>query len=76
VLRKPSLKQVQKQVGRRLRAARLAAGMTQEKAAAAASVDYKRYQSLESGLINATLKTLLRLANALGVQLWQLMRDD
>ena len=71
--KQPTQKQVQKELGRRLRAARLAAGLTQEKVAAAASVDYKRLQDLEGGRVNPTVKTLLRLAGAMGVDFWSLL---
>lgn len=73
--RQPSLKQVQKEIGRRLKAARLVAGPTQEKVAAAASVDSKRYQRLENGGVNPTIRTLLRLATAMKTDFWSLLRD-
>ena len=64
---------VQKEIGRRLREARLAAGLTQEEAAAAAGIDAKRWQRLEQGSVNATLRTLGRVAEALGMTFWALV---
>ena len=64
---------VQKEIGRRIREARLAAGLTQEEAAAAAGIDAKRWQRLEQGSVNATLRTLGRVAEALGMTFWALL---
>ena len=44
--------------------------MTQEAAAARSGIDYKRYQRLEAGGVNATMRTLLRVAEALGTDVW------
>ena len=49
--------------------------MTQQGVAEAADVDYKRYQDLEGGRVNPTVKTRLRLAGALGIDVWSLLRD-
>jgi len=72
--------EVQRGVGRRIRAARIAAALTQEQAAAKAEIDYKRWQRLELGTVNATLRTLARVAEALDTSFWKLLgvpeRDD
>jgi transcriptional regulator with XRE-family HTH domain len=64
---------VQKEIGRRIHRARLAAGMTQEAAAAAAGIDHKRWQRLEQGGVNPTARTLVRVATALGLTFWALL---
>jgi transcriptional regulator with XRE-family HTH domain len=64
---------VQKEIGRRIRRARIAAGMTQEAAAAAADIDHKRWQRLEQGSVNPTARTLVRVATALGLTFWALL---
>ncbi len=64
---------VQKEVGRRIRAARLAAGLTQEEASAASGIDPKRWQRLEQGTVNATVRTLVRVAAALSTTFWILI---
>jgi transcriptional regulator with XRE-family HTH domain len=47
--------------------------MTQEDAAHAAGIDYKRWQRLEQGSVNPTVKTLERAALALGMSFWDLV---
>ncbi len=59
-----------KELAGRIKRQRLAAGLTQEAAAARAGIDYKRYQRLEAGGVNATMRTLLRVAEALGADGW------
>lgn len=73
--RPPSVNSVQCELGRRLRAAREAAKLTQEEAAAAAGIDYKRWQRLEQGAVNATVRTLTRAAEAVGANFWTLVSD-
>ncbi len=62
-----------KQLGERVRDARLKSGLTQETAAAQADIDYKRWQRIEQGRVNATLRTLLRVAEVLNVETWRLL---
>lgn len=59
-----------KELAGRIKRQRLASGLTQEAAAARAGIDYKRYQRLEAGGVNATMRTLLRVAEALGADVW------
>lgn len=54
-------------VGARLKQLRQAAGLTQMAMAARLGVDLRGYQRAESGSANLTLRTLARLASALGV---------
>lgn len=74
--RSPSFSTVQRQIGRRIRAARANAGLTQEEAAAKAGIDYKRWQRVEAGEVNATIRTLNRVATTLGITLWELCGPD
>ena len=64
---------VLKELGRRIGRARLAANLTQEEAAAACGIDYKRWQELEAGRVNATMRTLVRVAKGLGIGVWDLL---
>ena len=57
-------------LGARIRELRMAQGMTQEAAAAASGIDYKRWQRLEAGAVNPTVQTLVRVADALGLSVW------
>jgi transcriptional regulator with XRE-family HTH domain len=57
------------EVGSRVRSTRTRAHITQEQAAARAGIDVKRWQRLENGSVNATLRTLLRVARALDVSI-------
>jgi len=75
VARVPTFGSVQRQLGKRIRAARLAAELTQEEAAAECGIDYKRWQRLESGEVNATIRTLHRVAEALGISFWELLTE-
>jgi transcriptional regulator with XRE-family HTH domain len=65
---------IQREIGRRIRAARDAAKLTQEAAAGKAEIDYKRVQRIEAGTANVTIRTLVRLAAALGTDFWGLVR--
>jgi transcriptional regulator with XRE-family HTH domain len=68
-----SLDALQRHIGERIQAARLAAGLTQEAAADIAGIDVKRWQRLEAGQVNATVKTLWRVAEATGVEVFALV---
>ena len=46
---------VLKELARRVCVARERAGLTQEAVAARASIDYKRYQRIEQGVVNPTI---------------------
>ncbi|MBI2395949.1 MAG: helix-turn-helix transcriptional regulator [Deltaproteobacteria bacterium] len=63
---------VLRQLGVRLRRAREAAGLSQEEAAARSGIDYKRWQRIEAGAANVTVRTLVRAAGACGVTFWEL----
>lgn len=63
-------------VGRRIRARRQAKGWTQEQLAAAAGVHPTYLGGIERGTRNPSLRNLLRVAAALGVELARLVADD
>jgi transcriptional regulator with XRE-family HTH domain len=65
---------VLKEAGGQIRRLRLQAKLTQEDAADRARIDYKRWQALEEGRANPTLRTLVRVAEALDTDFWMLMR--
>ncbi|MBA3464254.1 MAG: helix-turn-helix transcriptional regulator [Deltaproteobacteria bacterium] len=56
---------VLRDLSKRIRAARKALALTQEDAAHQAKIDYKRYQRIEAGEVNVTVKTIVRIAMAL-----------
>ena len=61
-------------VGKNVRIERLKARLTQEKAAALSEIDVKHLQKIETGRINATLRSLARIAAALGTVPDRLLR--
>lgn len=67
---------LQREIGRRIRAARIRAGLTQEEAAAATGIDWRRWQRIENGTVNPTVRTLSRVATALGLTFWTLLGPE
>lgn len=63
-----NVKRVIKELAGRLKAARQAAGLSQEALAHKSGIPYRRVQLLESGTSNTTVRTLVRVADALGVE--------
>ena len=63
-----------REAGEQIRRARLQAKLTQEDAADRARIDYKRWQALEKGRANPTIRTLIRIAEAVETDFWALMR--
>jgi transcriptional regulator with XRE-family HTH domain len=59
-------------VGARIRQLRKAAGLTQERLARKAAMDYKYLGSVERGERNVTLENLERIVKALGVEPYEL----
>ena len=53
---------------RNVKAAREAAGLTQEDAAHAAGLDVAQYRKVENGQTNASIRTVARVASALGLK--------
>lgn len=72
-IRRQVFERIVREVGRRIRDARLAAGLSQEEAAHRAGVGYKRWQDIERGRAGPTLRSLWRISNALGISIWDLM---
>jgi len=72
-VREREIKRVLREVGERIKARRQAVGLTQEETAAAAGIDYKRWQRLELGAVNPTVRTLVRAAEAVGCTVWDLL---
>ena len=71
-----SAKRATRELGARLKAARLTSGLSQEALAAKAGIAYRRYQTLESGTANTTFRTLVRIADALGIDVWALLGPE
>lgn len=65
--------QVLRAIGERVRAARVEAGLTQEEAASASDIDYKRWQRIEQGEVNVTVRTLVRVADACRLDFFSLL---
>jgi transcriptional regulator with XRE-family HTH domain len=65
--KRQNVTRVLRDIGARVREARHAASLTQEEAADRAGIGLKRWQVLEYGSANVTVRTLVRVANALGV---------
>lgn len=61
-------------LGQRIRALRQARKWTLEQASEASDVDLKHWQKLESGVINVTMVTLVRVADGLGETLASLFK--
>jgi transcriptional regulator with XRE-family HTH domain len=72
-VREKEIKRVLREIGARVKVKRQTAGLTQEEAAAIAGIDYKRWQRLELGSVNPTVRTLARAAEALGCTIWELL---
>ena len=65
--------QRRKAVGERIRAARIRASLTQERVALDAEIDRPSVVRIEQGQQSPTLDTLIRLADAIGVPLADLV---
>lgn len=61
------------ELGARIRGARKAMGLTQEEAAHVAGMDWRRWQRIERGAANLTIRTLVRVARALQITFWELV---
>ena len=71
-----TVRRVLRELGNKISRARILAGLTQESVAATSGIDYKRYQRLEQGTVNPTVRTLARVAAAIGVDLWKMLADS
>ncbi|MCC6643110.1 MAG: helix-turn-helix transcriptional regulator [Deltaproteobacteria bacterium] len=62
-------KAILKKLGAKIRAARQAAGLSQQQLAEAISMDRENYAKIERASINVTIDTLVRIAHGIGVRL-------
>ena len=73
----PEMRVARDSIAARLKAARKSQGLTQEQAAAAAEMDVRGWQRLETGKAeNPTLLSLLDASRALGLSLAELVELD
>lgn len=72
----PGVKTTLKALGVRVRALRIAAGLTQEQAGERAEIDMRHWQLVEYGRTNPTVATLVTIARALGVTIGELFDKD
>lgn len=63
-------------VAAEIRRIRRAKDLTQEEAASRAGFDFRYWGKIESGDLNPTLRTLFRVASALGVGVAELVRQS
>ena len=71
----PTVEPRLRKLGRRVRAVRQAAGLSQEAAAAAAGLDRTYFSRIERGLVNPSFTTLERIAATLHVHPGKLFDD-
>lgn len=71
----PGVNHLRKQVGRRVKALRLARKLTQEQLGERASLSYKFVGEIERGIGNPTIETLANIATALGVNIVDLVNE-
>ena len=67
---------LQRRLGRNLRASRLAKGLSQEAFADLLGIHRTYIGGLERGERNVTLRTVERIAGKLGADAWALLRDE
>lgn len=63
-------------LGRQLRAIRLSKGLSMEKLAELADLDYSQISKIERGVNNTTVRTLSRIAKALQIPVKELFDFD
>jgi transcriptional regulator with XRE-family HTH domain len=69
----PAERRFRQRLAANVRQLRTAQGMTVEEAAGRAGMHWRHLQKIEAGEVNATLRTLARLADALGAPGGQLL---
>lgn len=67
---------VRELLGRRVYAVRELRGLTQERLAERMEMSAKSISDIERGVVNPRLETLHKLATALGLELWELLRFE
>ncbi len=65
--RQANATEIQRRLGRAVRSARLANSLTQEEIARRSGFGWRHIQKIEAGEVNATLRTICKLAAAVGV---------
>lgn len=68
--------EIQRRLGRAVRGARLARGLTQEEVARRSGFGWRHIQKIEAGEVNVTLRTICMLAIAVGVDPGVLLRES
>ncbi len=68
--------EIRRVVGTNVRTLRKARGWTQEELGEHANVSYKSLGEIERGIVNPSLSSLLKVANALKVQIAELFLND
>jgi ribosome-binding protein aMBF1 (putative translation factor) len=63
-------------MGRNIARARRESGLTQEQASALSGIDYKRWQKIEMGHVNVTVRTLHCMAQALDLSLSEMLAGE
>lgn len=63
-----------KKIGKNIKRLRLAKGMTQLDLAAECAMEYSNIARIEAGNTNPTVRTLLKIARALGISLSELVK--
>ena len=64
----PPVRQLARQIGEAIRAARLAAGISQASLASAVGMTRTNFARVEYGRTNLTIETILRIAGGLGLE--------
>jgi transcriptional regulator with XRE-family HTH domain len=67
---------IQAVVGQRIRKLRRARGFTQQELGEYAGLNYKFLGEIERGIQNPTIQTLYKIANALGTELYEVVRVE
>jgi transcriptional regulator with XRE-family HTH domain len=71
-----SLQEFLKLIASNFKKERIEQGFTQEKLAEMNDIDYKYYQRIESGNVNITMKTLLKLSESLNINPLKLFGEE
>lgn len=72
---KVNAEEIQRRLGRAVRSARRANALTQEEVARRSGFGWRHIQKIEAGEVNATLRTICKLAAAVGVDPGALLRE-
>lgn len=65
-----------KRFGKRLKQAREARGLSQEQLANICDIEHSQVSRIERGVVNATISTIVLLADNLGLEPWELIKLD